>query len=49
MQDLELDMEMTPDRANYIKNKLLELYAKTLGVSLKDLDITIIQPTDETA
>lgn len=42
MNNPEYDMEVTPERAEYIKQHLLRLYADQLGLKVSDLIVTVL-------
>lgn len=40
----EYDMEVTPERAEFIKKHLLRVYADQLGLKVSDLIVTVLPP-----
>lgn len=44
MEHPEYDMEVTPERAEFIKQHLLRLYADQIGVKVNDLIVTVLPP-----
>ncbi len=46
MGEHELDMEVTPEREEYMKDLLLRLWADQNNASMKDMEVTVQkQPT----
>ena len=47
-QKQEFDMEVTPEREQYMKDLIVRLLAHQHGVDMKDVTVTILSPPADT-